>query len=157
MCVCLKDRLVIQQRKLKQNASFTRYIRYRYPRQVYLLVPFHPSAIVLNAAIVCWLLRKRILDLANRGADQMNRMLGYHLLPTTLGSFEDDIQDGLTSSQFDLEANLDQDDQRAGLKDKEEILKIMKKQKVSFDEARLIRQQRLLKKNVSDMGFVTRA
>lgn len=80
----------------------------------------------------------------------MNRILGYHLLPTTLGSFEDDIQDGLTSSQFDLEANLDQDDQRAGLKDKEEILKIMKKQKVSFDEARLIRQQRLLKKNNID-------
>ncbi|CDS12566.1 hypothetical protein LRAMOSA04760 [Lichtheimia ramosa] len=100
--------------------------------------------------LVCWLLRKRILDLANRGADQMNRILGYHLLPTTLGSFEDDIQDGLTSSQFDLEANLDQDDQRAGLKDKEEILKIMKKQKVSFDEARLIRQQRLLKKNNID-------
>ena len=78
----------------------------------------------------------------------MNRLLGYHLLPTTLGSFEDDIDDGLTSSQFDLEANLDQNDQRAGLKDKEEIIKIMKKQKVTFDEARLIRQQRLLKKNV---------
>lgn len=75
-------------------------------------------------------------------------MLGYHLLPTTIGSFEDDIEDGLTSSYFDLEANLEQNDQRAGLKDKEEILKIMKKQKVSFDEARLIRQQRLLKKNV---------
>ncbi|CDH60797.1 hypothetical protein RO3G_04384 [Lichtheimia corymbifera JMRC:FSU:9682] len=106
--------------------------------------------IFIVVILVCWLLRKRILDLANRGADQMNRLLGYHLLPTTLGSFEDDIEDGLTSSQFDLEANIDQDDQRAGLKDKEEILKIMKKQKVSFDEARLIRQQRLLKKNNID-------
>ena len=84
----------------------------------------------------------------------MNRLLGYHLLPTTLGSFEDDIDDGLTSSQFDLEANLDQNDQRAGLKDKEEIIKIMKKQKVSFDEARLIRQQRLLKKNVSPLQLI---
>ncbi|KAI9271799.1 hypothetical protein BDA99DRAFT_569583 [Phascolomyces articulosus] len=100
--------------------------------------------------IVCFLLRKKLFELANRGADQMNRLLGYHLLPTTLGSFEDDIDDGLTSSQFDLEANLEQNDQRAGLKDKEEILKIMKKQKVSFDEARLIRQQRLLKKNNID-------
>ncbi|KAL1936100.1 hypothetical protein VTP01DRAFT_234 [Rhizomucor pusillus] len=94
--------------------------------------------------------RKKLAELANRGADQMNRMLGYHLLPTTIGSFEDDIEDGLTSSYFDLEANLEQNDQRAGLKDKEEILKIMKKQKVSFDEARLIRQQRLLKKNNID-------
>lgn len=97
---------------------------------------------------VCLVFRKKIVDLANRGANQMNRMLGYHLLPTTIGSFEDDIHDGLTSSQFDLEANLEQHDQRAGLKDKKEILKIMRKQKVSFDEARLIRQQRLLKKNV---------
>lgn len=80
-------------------------------------------------------------------------MIGYHLLPTTEGSFETDIEDGLTSSQFDLTANLDQDDSRAGLKDKEEILKIMKKQKVSFDQARLIRQQKLLKKNVRN--FIT--
>lgn len=79
----------------------------------------------------------------------MNRLLGYHLLPTSIGSFEDDIEDGLSSTHFDLESqNIDQNDHRAGLKDKEEILKIMKKQKCSFDEARLIRQQRLLKKNV---------
>ncbi|KAF7721882.1 hypothetical protein EC973_003978 [Apophysomyces ossiformis] len=77
-------------------------------------------------------------------------MLGYHLLPTNEGSFEVDIEDGLTSSNFDLHSNLDENDHRAGLKDKEEILKIMKKQNVSFDEARLIRQQRLLKKNNVD-------
>lgn len=69
-------------------------------------------------------------------------------MPTNVGSFEDDIEDGLTSSHFDLNTNLQEEDSRAGLKDKEEILKIMKKQHVSFDEARLIRQQRLLKKNV---------
>ncbi|KAI9491370.1 hypothetical protein BDB00DRAFT_874412 [Zychaea mexicana] len=107
--------------------------------------------VFLIIILVCFLLRKQIYEVANRGADQMNRLLGYHLLPTTLGSFEDDIDDGLTSSQFDLEANnVENNDQRAGLKDKEEILKIMKKQKVSFDEARLIRQQRLLKKNNID-------
>lgn len=79
----------------------------------------------------------------------MNRLLGYHLLPTNAGSFESDIEDGLTSSHFDLHTNLDEEDSRAGLKDKEEIMRIMKKQNVSFDEARLIRQQKLLKKNVS--------
>lgn len=78
----------------------------------------------------------------------MNRLLGYHLLPTNAGSFESDIEDGLTSSHFDLNTNLGEEDSRAGLKDKEEIMRIMKKQKVSFDEARLIRQQNLLKKNV---------
>ncbi|ORZ00310.1 hypothetical protein BCR43DRAFT_511322 [Syncephalastrum racemosum] len=112
---------------------------------------FIPLAIFVIIVVVCFLLRKRIADLANRGANQMNRLLGYHLLPTSIGSFEDDIEDGLSSSQFDLESqNIDQNDHRAGLKDKEEILKIMKKQKCSFDEARLIRQQRLLKKNNID-------
>ncbi|ORX56189.1 hypothetical protein DM01DRAFT_1015776 [Hesseltinella vesiculosa] len=83
-------------------------------------------------------------------ADQANRLLGYHLLPTNNASFETDIEDGLTSSQFDLSANLDENDPRAGLKNKEEILKIMKKHKCSFDQARLIRQQNLLKKNNID-------
>ncbi|KAI8060170.1 hypothetical protein BC940DRAFT_246840 [Gongronella butleri] len=77
-------------------------------------------------------------------------MLGYHLLPTTLGSFEEDIEDGLTSSQFDLNGNLSENDARAGLKNKEEILKIMRKHKCTFDQARLIRQQNLLKKNNID-------
>lgn len=99
--------------------------------------------------IVIWYFRQHIKDGANFFADKANRLLGYHLLPTTVGSFEDDIEDGLTSSHFDLNANLQEEDSRAGLKDKEEILKIMKKQNVTFDEARLIRQQRLLKKNVS--------
>jgi hypothetical protein len=89
------------------------------------------------------------MALASEAANQMNRLLGYHLLPTNAGSFESDIEDGLTSSQFDLADNLSEEETRAGLKDKEEILKIMKRQKVSFDQARLIRQQKLLKKNVS--------
>ncbi|KAG0175646.1 hypothetical protein DFQ28_006590 [Apophysomyces sp. BC1034] len=77
-------------------------------------------------------------------------MVGYHLLPTNEGSFETDIEDGLTSSHFDVHTNLEENDTRSGLKDKEEILKIMKKQNVSFDEARLIRQERLLRKNNVD-------
>jgi hypothetical protein len=98
--------------------------------------------------IVCWYFRKRIAEGASNLANKTNRLLGYHLLPTSAGSFESDIEDGLTSSQFDLHANLDEEDSRAGLKDKEEIMRIMKRQNVSFDEARLIRQQKLLKKNV---------
>lgn len=105
--------------------------------------------LIIIIIIVCWFYRAHILHFGSIIADKTNRLLGYHLLPTNEGSFETDIEDGLTSSQFDLTTNLDEEDQRAGLKDKEEILKIMRKQKVSFDQARLIRQQRLLKKNVS--------
>jgi hypothetical protein len=98
---------------------------------------------------VCFVFRKHINEGLSFVANKFNRLLGYHLLPTNAGSFESDIEDGLTSSQFDLSSNINEEDSRAGLKDKEEIMRIMKKQKCTFDEARLIRQQKLLKKNVS--------
>ncbi|KAG2174494.1 hypothetical protein INT44_006757, partial [Umbelopsis vinacea] len=102
-----------------------------------------------NAVTVAF--RKRISAGFSQLANQTNRLIGYHLLPTSTGSFEDDIEDGLTSSNFDIEEhNIEEGDSRAGLKNKEEILKIMKRQGCSFDEARLIRQQRLLKKNNID-------
>ncbi|KAI9345943.1 hypothetical protein BD770DRAFT_396607 [Pilaira anomala] len=99
---------------------------------------------------ICYVFRNQIREAWSTIADKTNRLFGYHLLPTNAGSFESDIEDGLTSSQFDLTTNLDEEDSRAGLKDKEEILRIMKRQNVSFDEARLIRQQKILKKNNID-------
>ncbi|TGJ86110.1 hypothetical protein E0Z10_g2655 [Xylaria hypoxylon] len=56
------------------------------------------------------------------------------------GSFSDDIEAGLSSSTFDLGANVDSGDSRAGLDDaaKTEILKIMKKRRIRFDEARRV-------------------
>ncbi|KAI7905393.1 uncharacterized protein BX663DRAFT_499565 [Cokeromyces recurvatus] len=99
---------------------------------------------------VCWYFRRFIITCASKLANRTNKFIGYHLLPTNEGSFEEDIEDGLTSSNFDLSVNINEEDSRAGLKNKEEILRIMKKQNVSFDEARLIRQQRLLKKNGID-------
>ncbi|KAM3580975.1 hypothetical protein VKS41_006424 [Umbelopsis sp. WA50703] len=107
--------------------------------------------IVILTLCLAIVFRKRILAGTSELANQMNKLIGYHLLPTNAGSFEEDIEDGLTSSNFDIEANnLEEGDSRAGLKNKEEILKIMKRQGCSFDEARLIRQQRLLKKNNID-------
>jgi hypothetical protein len=54
------------------------------------------------------------------------------------GSFAGDIEAGLSSSTFELGANVESGDARAGLDDtaKTEILKIMKKQRLRFDEAR---------------------
>jgi len=104
---------------------------------------------------VAFACRKHVSAGLSQLANQMNRLIGYHLLPTTAGSFEEDIEDGLTSSNFDIEAhNVEEGDGRAGLNHKEEILKIMKRQGCSFDEARLIRQQRLLKKNVNGPMFL---
>ncbi|KAI1191340.1 hypothetical protein F5B17DRAFT_383673 [Nemania serpens] len=56
------------------------------------------------------------------------------------GSFSDDIEAGLSSNTFDLGTNLDASDSRAGLDDaaKTEILRIMKKRRLRFDEARRV-------------------
>jgi hypothetical protein len=61
----------------------------------------------------------------------------YSQLPS---SFAGDIEAGLSSNTFDLNGNVEDGDSRAGLDDnaKREILMIMKKRRVRFDEARRI-------------------
>jgi hypothetical protein len=61
----------------------------------------------------------------------------YAQLPTT---FTGDIEAGLSSDTFDLSGNVASGDGRAGLDDaaKTEILKIMKKRRLRFDEARRV-------------------
>ncbi|KAK4138232.1 hypothetical protein BT67DRAFT_369229 [Trichocladium antarcticum] len=55
-------------------------------------------------------------------------------------SFADDMEAGLSSSTFDLAGNVADGDGRAGLDDgaKREILRIMKKRRLQFDEARRV-------------------
>ena len=64
----------------------------------------------------------------------------YSRIPT---SFAGDVESGLTSSNFDLSANIAANDSRAGLdaKGKKEIQKIMKNRGVGFDEARRVWMQ----------------
>ncbi|EMD67652.1 hypothetical protein GGP41_007681 [Bipolaris sorokiniana] len=70
----------------------------------------------------------------------------YSRLPT---SFRDDIEAGLSSSAFDLSGNVESGDSRQGLDDagKKEVMRIMKRQGVDFDEARRIYMQDRFKKN----------
>ncbi|KAI0879551.1 hypothetical protein GGS24DRAFT_437857 [Hypoxylon argillaceum] len=82
----------------------------------------------------------------------LTRHSWLHLLPAELpgssflyarlpnSSFAGDIEAGLSSSTFDLGANVDAGDARAGLDDgaKTEILRIMKKRRLRFDEARRV-------------------
>ncbi|KAI5928627.1 hypothetical protein F4810DRAFT_14117 [Camillea tinctor] len=65
------------------------------------------------------------------------RGLGLGLGPS---SFEDDMEAGLSSSTFDLGANVQAGDARAGLDGaaKAEILRIMKKRRMRFDDARRV-------------------
>ncbi|EJT81734.1 hypothetical protein GGTG_01709 [Gaeumannomyces tritici R3-111a-1] len=62
----------------------------------------------------------------------------YARLPGS--SFADDAEAGLSSANFDLGANIEGGDSRAGLDDaaKAEILRIMKKRRLRFDDARRV-------------------
>lgn len=70
----------------------------------------------------------------------------YSRLP---GSFAGDIEAGLSSSNFDLSANVEAGDSRTGLDDasKAEILKIMKKRRMTFDQARKVYMENRFKAN----------
>ncbi|KAH6624521.1 hypothetical protein B0J18DRAFT_181225 [Chaetomium sp. MPI-SDFR-AT-0129] len=65
------------------------------------------------------------------------------------GSFEDDIEAGLSSSTFDLTGNVEGGDGRAGLDDaaKREVLRIMKKRRLKFDEARRVYMEQRFQEN----------
>lgn len=64
-----------------------------------------------------------------------SRLPHYHL-----SSFAGDMEAGLSSSTFDLSGNVEGGDGRAGLDDaaKAEVLRIMKKRRLRFDEARRV-------------------
>ncbi|KAF4548116.1 Hypothetical protein D9617_31g063520 [Elsinoe fawcettii] len=71
------------------------------------------------------------------------------------GSFRDDAEAGLSSSNFDLEANIEDGDARQGLDDqgKQEVRRIMKERRVEFDEARrLYVEERFGRNNIGRDG-----
>jgi len=76
----------------------------------------------------------------------------YHRLPS---SFTADLEAGLSSSQFDIAANIADGDARGGLdqRAKQEVQRILKNRKVTFDEARRIyTEQRFAKNNIGPDG-----
>ncbi|TPX10810.1 uncharacterized protein E0L32_008199 [Thyridium curvatum] len=72
----------------------------------------------------------------------------YARLPSS-SSFAGDVEAGLSSSTFDLTANVEGGDARGGLDAdaKREILRIMKKRRMRFDEARRAYMEERFKAN----------
>ncbi|KAJ2659702.1 hypothetical protein IW148_004122 [Coemansia sp. RSA 1199] len=66
-----------------------------------------------------------------------------------ISAFIRNYRAGLTSQYFDLSGNIESGDTRPGL-DSDEVERIMEEQNVSFDKARLIRQQQLMTRNQID-------
>ncbi|KAG1738904.1 uncharacterized protein EDB91DRAFT_1137272 [Suillus paluster] len=72
---------------------------------------------------------------------------------TPLASFSDQAHAGLSSPMFDIEsANIAEGDSRAGMDEQgtQEVLDIMRTQRVNFDQARLIRHNQILARNGID-------
>ncbi|KAF5383766.1 hypothetical protein D9615_003770 [Tricholomella constricta] len=71
---------------------------------------------------------------------------------TPLSTFSQQVNAGMSSSAFDIEANLRDGDSRSGLDERgtQEVMEIMRQQRVNFDQARLIRHNRILAQNGID-------
>ncbi|CAG7851743.1 SubName: Full=Uncharacterized protein {ECO:0000313/EMBL:CCA71657.1} [Serendipita indica DSM 11827] len=72
----------------------------------------------------------------------------YTLLPNT---FQEQAEQGYSTSAFDLAGNVS-DDARVGLDEEQlqEIREIMRRKRVNFDEARLIRQKMEMRRHGID-------
>lgn len=77
------------------------------------------------------------------------RRLRFSRLPADENGFEDDLENGLSSSTFDIGENISNNDQRQGLLQnaKEEIKRIMDNSSLSFDQARYQYTQQQLGEN----------
>ncbi|KAF2086820.1 hypothetical protein K490DRAFT_43006 [Saccharata proteae CBS 121410] len=110
----------------------------------YLLYSISLTLLILATAL--YLSRHRWLPLLPKSAHRLLPDYIYTRLPS---SFASDIEAGLSSSTFSLAGNVAGGDSRAGLDDnsKREIQRIMKSQRVGFDEARRIYTERQFGRN----------
>ncbi|CUS11216.1 unnamed protein product [Tuber aestivum] len=91
----------------------------------------------------------------SRWLPPISNMISQHTYHRLNSSFESDIEAGLSSDDFNLSGNLAGGDARGGLDlaSKKEVLRIMKGQRVNFDEARRIfMEQKLLKNGIAADG-----
>ncbi|KDQ50691.1 hypothetical protein JAAARDRAFT_41771 [Jaapia argillacea MUCL 33604] len=75
--------------------------------------------------------------------------LGHYV---SLSTFSEQADAGLSSSAFDIKANMRDGDSRMGLDERgtQEVLEIMRRERVNFDQARLIRHNQILARNGID-------
>ncbi|KAI0731351.1 hypothetical protein C8Q76DRAFT_718571 [Earliella scabrosa] len=108
---------------------------------------FWLSVFALSALLVMLTFRYRAA-LINPMRSLFPRLGHYQPVST----FADQVDAGLTSSSFDIEANIRDGDSRAGLDERgtQEVLDIMRRERVNFDQARLIRHNQILAANGID-------
>ncbi|KAH9840058.1 uncharacterized protein C8Q71DRAFT_745643 [Rhodofomes roseus] len=112
---------------------------------------FWLSVFALSALLVMLTFRYRttLIPYVPNPVKSMFPRLGHY---TPLSTFAEQADAGLTSTSFDIEANIREGDSRAGLDERgtQEVVEIMRRERVNFDQARLIRQNRILLANGID-------
>lgn len=104
-------------------------------------------------ALVLFHFRHKLAALHDRY--RMNKRVRYNQINGG-GSFEDDLEAGLSSNNFDIASNISNSDSRKGLLEqaKLEIKEMMAAESISFDDARLkYLQQQLGENNVGPDGM----
>lgn len=93
--------------------------------------------IIILGALLLFHFRHKIAQAHDRY--RTRRRNGYSTLGGLAGGFSDDLENGLSSNNFDINANIAAGDSRLGLDDqaKQEIQRIMEAESILFDEARL--------------------
>ncbi|KAH7098226.1 hypothetical protein BKA62DRAFT_713820 [Auriculariales sp. MPI-PUGE-AT-0066] len=105
------------------------------------------ASLIAVVVILVWRQRAKLAPLVPpRVANRLPYFRHYAYSPLPGSSFSDQAAAGLSSSTFDLEQNIFGGDSRVGLDERgaAELTDIMRREGVSFDQARLIRQNRLL-------------
>ncbi|KAF9077985.1 hypothetical protein BDP27DRAFT_1310538 [Rhodocollybia butyracea] len=113
---------------------------------------FYISVFALAALLILLLHRYRS-SIAPYVPDRVRSIFPRFNNYIPLSTFADQANAGLTSSNFDIEANNILDgDSRTGLDEigTQEVTEIMRRERVNFDQARLIRHNRILARNGID-------
>jgi len=112
---------------------------------------FWLSVFALSALLVMLTFRYRatLIPYVPNPVKSMFPRLGHY---APLSTFAEQADAGLTSTSFDIEANIREGDSRAGLDERgtQEVMEIMRRERVNFDQARLIRQNQILRANGID-------
>jgi len=114
-------------------------------------------ALILLCVLLAYYYRSRLASVLgplvpDRVTDYLSSHFPHLASYRPLSTWDNQRASGLNSSLFDIDANLEAGDSRAGLDPQgaEEVRRIMAREGVSFDQARLIRHKLLLSRHGID-------
>ncbi|KAF9374400.1 hypothetical protein CPB97_012121 [Podila verticillata] len=107
---------------------------------MYLLILCFMALLVLTLRSTYWHRLHQLLHQVTTTTTRVSRF-GQEKQANT---FARNIEEGLSSANFDLQLNVINQDQRQGLENTDEIRQLMSDHGYDFDQARLFRQQRMM-------------